>query len=288
MRYLILFLFLVPGIAFAVPALDSEHAFNFSEYVFIGKVTSVEILSEPEIMFDKEEDDYSEKSGIAKYTIQVIEHLKDTGPDSITVDGYFLREPHGMAYETHPYEINDLVKFYLQPNTHTEEDDLIIRTGDTKLLFNCNEAVTNQIPVEKKYHCWSEPMGHPLRDISLSQVDDLERLEFIENHCKNEEFREYFGKLRYLNSTHLIDLDSCEWTQKEISQKAQAVPLCVDENTILRDGVCMPKQSDDCRVYHILGFAIDECNPHIPTSSILIVFGGIVGFSIFVNVWRKK
>ena len=197
------------GIAFAVPELDPEHAFSFSEFVFVGKVKSVEILSEPVIF--RSEKSSSEKSGIAKYEIEVIEYLKNSGPESFTVSGYFLREPHGMAYETYPYEINDVVKFYLQPNVHTEEEDLIIRTGDTKLLFNCDESVTNQIPVHQKYHCWPEPMGHPLRDINPSDVYDPIRLEFIEEQCHKHGPQEHFGQLRYANDTHKINLQTCEW-----------------------------------------------------------------------------
>ena len=226
--------------AHAAPPPDPEHAFNYSETVVVGKIVDVRIFSQPIL------NEGANKAGIAEYDVLVIDALKNAEVEEIiTVPGLFFDEYEPIDTIGLVYEINDVVILYIQEN-HKEWnlDDLIIRPNESKKLFNCNEAIVQKIPVEKKYHCWHEPMGHPLRDISLSKVDDLKRLEFIEKHCQNEEFREYFGELRYFNSTHQIDLGSCKWIQLEIPKREQAVPLCVDEKTILKDGVCQKIVTD--------------------------------------------
>ena len=54
---------------------------------------------------------------------------------TITVTGYFLREPHPMAYETHPYEVGQTVLLYLQENTNDETDtDLILLSSTSKII----------------------------------------------------------------------------------------------------------------------------------------------------------
>ena len=77
--------------------------------------------------------------------------------------------------------------------------------------FDCKEAVKNEIPTDWKYNCYDEPMGNPIRDISLSNSDDPQRLQFILEHCTKHGSLDYVGELRYLNDTHLIDLDTCHW-----------------------------------------------------------------------------
>ena len=86
------------------------------------------------------------------------------------------------------------------------------------------------------------------------------------------------------NYTHYIDSGSCQWNLKEISEKVQAAPLCVDENTILKDGVCQkividPQPSD-----------FRESGGNI---SLLYAYSGlglvgiVVGFLI-IKKWRKR
>lgn len=122
--------------------------------------------------------------------------------------------------------------------------------------FDCNEAVKNEIPTDWKYDCYDEPLGNPLRDIILSYPDDPQRLEFILEHCARHGPLDYVGYLRYLNDTHLIDLDTCEWDTRTNSgitldrtvypvpsseeKSEQTKGLCEDE-TVLVDGVCVPK-----------------------------------------------
>lgn len=124
------------GTVHAVPELDPTLAFDYSETVVIGKILSVDILSEPQIT--RTENYYSEVSGIALYEVEIDEYLKNSSDDNIiTVPGLFLREPHAMAYETYPYEIGQQVLLYLQENTHGFADTkLIIRSGDSKVIEN--------------------------------------------------------------------------------------------------------------------------------------------------------
>lgn len=124
------------GTVHAVPELDPTLAFDYSETVVIGKILSVDILSEPQTT--RTENYYSEVSGIALYEVEIDEYLKNSSEDNIiTVPGLFLREPHAMAYETYPYEIGQQVLLYLQENTHGYADTkLIIRSGDSKVIEN--------------------------------------------------------------------------------------------------------------------------------------------------------
>ena len=119
---------------YAVPESDPESSFRYSEIVVEGKILSADIISEPVIY--RNEDTYYEQSGIAVYDVQVVKSLKN--PDNvktITVAGYFLREPHPMAYETHPFEVGQNVLLYLQENTHGDGNtDLIIRSSTSKII----------------------------------------------------------------------------------------------------------------------------------------------------------
>ena len=160
---------------YAAPQPDPEHAFNYSEIVVVGKIMDVRIFSQPLL------NEGANKAGIAVYDVLVIDALKNAEVEEIiTVPGLFFDEYDPIDTIGLVYEINDVVIFYIQENHKGwNPDDLIIRPNESKKLFNCNEAIVQEIPVQRKYLCWHEPMGHPLRDISLSQEDDLERLEFI-------------------------------------------------------------------------------------------------------------
>jgi len=136
-RILILFvLVLIPSqLIYAVPELDHEMAYDYSDKVLVGKIISVKILSEPRIQ--KSEFMYSENHGFAVYEVEVENYLKSIGNENqtVTVPGPFLREEHGMSYETVPYEVGQRVLLYLQKNTIQElKSDLIIRSGDSRVL----------------------------------------------------------------------------------------------------------------------------------------------------------
>ncbi len=136
MKYFLIMLFFLGffGTVYAVPQLNSGTAFDYSEIVLVGKILSVDILSEPQIT--KSENYYSEVSGIALYKVEIEEYLKNpSDADTVTVPGLFLRKPHPMAYETYPYEVGQRVLLYLQKNDYGYAGtDLIIRAGDSKVI----------------------------------------------------------------------------------------------------------------------------------------------------------
>ena len=156
---LVLFALFYDGMpdAKAVPWIDPEMVFDEAKTVVVGRITSVEILSEPEIT--RTENHYSEKSGLAMYQVQVEEYLKNPiQNDTITVPGYFLREPHGMAYETYPYEVDQKVLLYLMDNSYDHaEAELIISSALSGIVedtvceegekFHRGECIEEAIPL---------------------------------------------------------------------------------------------------------------------------------------------
>lgn len=130
------------SISYAVPPLDPQQAFEYSDMVLVGKILLVEILSEPEIT--KSEKTSSEIPGVAMYEIEVEKYFKTSSSNpTINVPGLFTREPHPMTYATYPYEQGQRVLLYLQKNTHEYAGtDLIIRLGDSQIVKDliCKEG----------------------------------------------------------------------------------------------------------------------------------------------------
>ncbi|AFS81119.1 hypothetical protein NKOR_06190 [Candidatus Nitrosopumilus koreensis AR1] len=136
MKYLVILLIIASftSISYAVPQLDPSHAFDYSDIVLVGKVISVEILSEPEVT--KTENTSTERLGVVMYEIEAEKYFKTSSYNqTVTVTGLFTREPHGMSYATQPYLQDQVVLLYLQKNTHGYADtDLIIRLGDSQVV----------------------------------------------------------------------------------------------------------------------------------------------------------
>ena len=195
--------------AYAVPAIFLEDEFEKADYVLVGKVSISAIISEPEILENKTTD------GLAKYMIDVVEFHKGDWPNSFVALGDFLREPHPMAYETYPFEVNDIVEIYLKESKEPKHSaPYVIMVAPSRLMFNCDEAVKLGIPTDWKYNCYPEKLGNPLRDESFNSNTDEYRLDFILEHCEKHGALDYVGYLRYLNDTHLIDLDTCQWDKR--------------------------------------------------------------------------
>ncbi len=116
---------------YAVPEMDYDQAFEHSDFVLTGKIVFVDILSEPTI------NENTNRPGVAMYEIEIFEFKKSPEPiknpvdsEYILVPGTFLREPHGMSYDTYPYEVGQIGTFYIQKNTDDFiDDELIIRSG---------------------------------------------------------------------------------------------------------------------------------------------------------------
>lgn len=138
MKYFLAVVMIFPGFfgtVYAVPEpFSTEEVFGFSDSVIVGKILSVEILSEPQVT--KTDNHYSEKAGIAVYKVQVEKYLKNPADsDIIIVSGLFLREPHGMSYETYPYEEGQRAILYLNKNElGYGGTDLSIRSPQSKVI----------------------------------------------------------------------------------------------------------------------------------------------------------
>ena len=161
----------------------------------------------------------------------------------------------------------------------------------TNPSFDCKEAVKNEIPTDWKYNCYNEPMGNPLRDISLSKSDDLERLQFILEHCEKYGPLDYVGELRYLNDTHLIDLNTCQWDARtnsgiSLDRTVYPVPFSSEESD------SEPTYGLDCEVLHIWNYAIDDCNFRINSInfifSLLLPVGATIIAVILIVIKYKR
>ena len=133
---------------FAPPPPDHQHAFDYSKNVIIGKILSVEILSEPRVT--KTENYYSENAGVVFYEIKVEQYLKNPlDTNVIKIPGYFsynYNEPQNVIEPL--YEIGEKVFLYIQPNSHdtVADHDLIIRSYESRSLDRmgpiCKESDT--------------------------------------------------------------------------------------------------------------------------------------------------
>lgn len=149
MKHFLILLVLVGfiGNVYASPEPMPEDAFRFSKYVLVGKILSVEIISEPK---------YSEGanvSGIVLYTVKVEENLKTPIDENLTfsdekdiikVPGYFVREIDPIDIETLPYEVNQKVLLYIQIDSFDEipDFDYVIRSDTSKVIGDslCEEG----------------------------------------------------------------------------------------------------------------------------------------------------
>jgi hypothetical protein len=115
---------LIPTLAYGLPFFSVEYEFDSADYVVIGKILSIEILSEPKITTDP----ISIHTGVALYKVKVEEYLKNIRDEEmITVTGNFIRERSTLTYATFPFEVDQGVLLYV-----TEYDGY----DDTNLTFN--------------------------------------------------------------------------------------------------------------------------------------------------------
>lgn len=101
---------LIPTLAYGLPFFSVEYEFDSADYVVIGRILSVEILSEPKITTDP----ISIHTGVALYKVKVEEYLKNTrNEEIITVTGNFIRERSTLTYATFPFEVDQRVLLYV-------------------------------------------------------------------------------------------------------------------------------------------------------------------------------
>lgn len=130
------------SLVYASPQQDPQTAFDNAEYVVIGKILSVEILSVPYT-------DPSVPVGIALYEIDVEEYLKNPSDvDIIQVPGTYVNELNPRGTNDLIYEVNQRVLLYIQkdyPDT-LPGYDLIIRDHESRVLDDsvCDREATYQ------------------------------------------------------------------------------------------------------------------------------------------------
>ncbi|MCH9657438.1 hypothetical protein K0U27_01870 [archaeon] len=233
----------------SVPELTFDDAYDYSELVIVGQIESVEILSEPFI------GENISRSGIALYDVAVLFSLKN--PDKvteITVPGEFLREPHGMSYDTYPYEAGQTVVLFIQSDDHVTGHDLVVRSGTSEVIHPAPEDGSGC-----EDHRYSDYNGYCMR--TKIQNQDLPICDPNPKHdfgkCKRE-FQEPDNTLqhvldhcnatgavndderRWWNTTHYIDNVDCEFLDKVIGSPTYGLPLEDNESEseplIMSDG----------------------------------------------------
>ena len=116
------------------PQSDYRQAFDDAKYVIVGKILSVEKLSELGIRVSSNTEETL--TGVALYEIDVEEYWKkppDT--DIIKVPGYYVDEKNmDMKGIDLLYSVNERVLLYIQPTDELTGYDLIIRSQESQSL----------------------------------------------------------------------------------------------------------------------------------------------------------
>ena len=119
--------------AHALPFISPEYSYENAKHVVIGKVISVEMLSEPYVQ--KSDNIYSERFGFALYTIQVDDYLKNPLNNStMNLLGKYTNQLQTRSYETYPYEINQRVLLYIQEIHNIPGYELIISAANSRVI----------------------------------------------------------------------------------------------------------------------------------------------------------
>ena len=118
---------------FALPFISPEHSYENAKYVVVGRVLSVEILSEPYVQ--NSTGIYSQRFGFALYEIQVDEFLKNPINNStMKILGKYTNQKTTMTYVTFPYEVNQRVLLYIHELNHIPGYDLIITAANSRVI----------------------------------------------------------------------------------------------------------------------------------------------------------
>lgn len=181
--------------AFGVPFASLDNAFDNAHRVVLGEITSAHIIDEPIIV--KGENTYSETPGFAIYNVEFLQHFKgDTNTIEGVVGSDFLYEPHGMSYQTTPFNQGDIVKFYLIESKENKDAIFLSNPAATRLYISA-EVNENPMICADKFNemyeevkdrpcscCNPEPGGVVCEPIGIdSQIRDLVKSDF--NSCIN-------------------------------------------------------------------------------------------------------
>ena len=120
------------------PESDYRQAFDDAKYVIVGKILSVEILSEPDIQVNPNIEDIV--TGVALYEIKIEEYWKKSpDTDIIKVPGYYVDEKNTDVEGIDMlYNVDERVLVYIQPTDDVSHEltgyDLIIRSQESQSL----------------------------------------------------------------------------------------------------------------------------------------------------------
>jgi len=128
---------IVTQTVFAMPESDPKAAFEYSKYVVIGEISSVEFLSEPS----------SQMAGFAIYEVDVKKYLKNPISNStLKILGHYVNDVNPRSTISEPYQINQKVLLYIQKLEHVPGYDLIIRDSTSKVI---KESIFRDIFLQK-------------------------------------------------------------------------------------------------------------------------------------------
>ena len=276
------------GTTYAVPDLDPEHAYKHSEIVVIGKIMSVDILSEP--IISKNGKSNSNISGVAIYEIQILESFKNQDNlETISVAGYFLREPYPMSYHAFPYEVGQNALLYLQENIHGDGGtDLIIRAGDSRIIGDS--------PCEKGYKFLDglcivmEELNedlpacdpNPKHDFGKCQKNNKEpqrSLKDVLDNCNCQASGQSCipPELRWWNNTHFIDNLDCKFLDR--TDGSQTYGLVMDEFLLIDNAKMITEQEPVCGTGTIL--VEGKCQPDYSVGNVKSIGDDAPFFGIF-------
>ncbi len=181
------------GIAFmlnsahAHPFISPEYSYENAKHVVIGKVLSVEILSEPYVQ--KSDNIYSERFGFALYTIQVDDYLKNPLNNStMKLLGKYTNQRQTRSYETYPYEINQRVLLYIQEIHNIPGYELIISAANSRVI---PEEFSSE-DVMSRFEYNMSPLKQIQSGISFDEIQCKQNLVLIQKYdgssaCVNRE-----------------------------------------------------------------------------------------------------
>ena len=160
--------------AHAIPFISHESSYENAKHVVIGKVLSVEILSEPYVQ--KSDNIYSERFGFALYEIQVEDYLKNPLNNStMNLLGKYTNQRQTMSYETYPYEINQRVLLYIQEIHNIPGYELIISAANSRVIpeeFSSEDGMS-------RFEYNTSPLKQFKSGISMDKIQCRDNLQLI-------------------------------------------------------------------------------------------------------------
>ena len=147
------------------PQSDYRQAFDDAKYVIVGKILSVEILSEPDIQVNPNIEEIL--VGIALYEIEVeVYWKKSPDTDVIKIPGYYINEKNTDVEGIDLlYNVDEKVLLYIQSTDDVSDEltgyDLIIRSQESQSLNYSDSRCTEPNTFYHKEECREIPNCSP-------------------------------------------------------------------------------------------------------------------------------